>query len=354
MTDYYPILTRAIASLGRNSSEAREALYGRAREMLGRKLAELNPPLSRVEIIREMRALEAAIRQVSAEWSHADSASHEDTDFQAHAHLHADTQLEVPRPGPSRPTPESRQSKIVKDAQVPQRAVVGPSDINDVQTGERIRHTGPGEREKRKRGIWRSVARTLENLSGQTRSITTPALGRIRAWHIATGGLILLGFVLLIYIFGLAGLFKYVQVLVLLTSAALVLCIFVFVPMAVRPSSRIPAIYGLVGSSYLFGATTWFMCVVVTMEYWGLGGVILGLLLGVVGIIPLGVLLTVLHTDWSSTGIILFSILITVSSRLLGFGLAESLDTAEDNADARWLLFPRVKKAKAPKRAPAG
>ena len=67
MTDYYPLLKRAVDGLEKSSGEARRALYERARTALVDQLRGMNPPLAESEITRERLALEEAVRKVEAE-----------------------------------------------------------------------------------------------------------------------------------------------------------------------------------------------------------------------------------------------------------------------------------------------
>jgi hypothetical protein len=67
MTDYYPLIARAVAALDKNTGEARRGLYERARGALVAQLRGLDPPLTEAEITRERLSLEEAIRRVEAE-----------------------------------------------------------------------------------------------------------------------------------------------------------------------------------------------------------------------------------------------------------------------------------------------
>jgi hypothetical protein len=67
MTDYYPLIARAVTALDKNTGEARRGLYERARGALVAQLRGLDPPLTESEITRERLALEEAIRRVEAE-----------------------------------------------------------------------------------------------------------------------------------------------------------------------------------------------------------------------------------------------------------------------------------------------
>jgi hypothetical protein len=66
MTDYLPLLTRAVGGLGKNP-EGRRAVYDRARSALLSQLRSMNPPLAEAEITRERLALEEAIRRIEGQ-----------------------------------------------------------------------------------------------------------------------------------------------------------------------------------------------------------------------------------------------------------------------------------------------
>lgn len=67
MTDYRPLLARAIANLDPNTGEGRRAVYDRARTALVNQLRGMNPPLAEAEITRQRLALEDSIRKVESE-----------------------------------------------------------------------------------------------------------------------------------------------------------------------------------------------------------------------------------------------------------------------------------------------
>lgn len=67
MTDYHPLIARAVEGLEKNTGEARRALYERARTALVSQLRAIEPALSESEITRERLSLEDAIRKVEAE-----------------------------------------------------------------------------------------------------------------------------------------------------------------------------------------------------------------------------------------------------------------------------------------------
>jgi hypothetical protein len=67
MTDYHPLIARAVEGLDKGTGETRRALYERARTALVTQLRSVEPALSETEITKERLALEDAIRKVEAE-----------------------------------------------------------------------------------------------------------------------------------------------------------------------------------------------------------------------------------------------------------------------------------------------
>ena len=65
MADYYPLITKAIASLGLDATaQRRRTVYERARTALLAQLRTANPPFDEAKITRERLALEEAVRRV--------------------------------------------------------------------------------------------------------------------------------------------------------------------------------------------------------------------------------------------------------------------------------------------------
>jgi hypothetical protein len=66
MTEYLTLIQRAVDGLAKNNTEARRALYERARAALVAQLRSVEPALSGAEITKERLALEEAIHKVEA------------------------------------------------------------------------------------------------------------------------------------------------------------------------------------------------------------------------------------------------------------------------------------------------
>ena len=88
MTDYYPLIARAVEVLDRSTGEARRAVYGRARDALVAQLRSNQPALLEAQITKERLALEEAIRKVEAE---ATRKSHNESQAKQQANSRAAT-----------------------------------------------------------------------------------------------------------------------------------------------------------------------------------------------------------------------------------------------------------------------
>jgi hypothetical protein len=67
MADYYPLISRAVGELKKNTGENRRAIYERARTALLAQLRGVTPALEESDITRERLTLEESIRKVEAE-----------------------------------------------------------------------------------------------------------------------------------------------------------------------------------------------------------------------------------------------------------------------------------------------
>jgi hypothetical protein len=77
MADFYPLISRAVAGLTENTSQARHAVYERARSALLAQLRGVTPPLSEADIVWQRLSLEEAIRKFEGESARAASNSAE-------------------------------------------------------------------------------------------------------------------------------------------------------------------------------------------------------------------------------------------------------------------------------------
>ena len=82
---------------------------------------------------------------------------------------------------------------------------------------------------------------------------------------------------------------------------------------------------GIFLSSYLFGIVTWLTGFIVTYSVWGLLGVIIGCLLMGVGVVPLGIVASLLNGMWEPFFTLLVLAVVTFGSRLLGLAIAAGM-----------------------------
>jgi hypothetical protein len=100
----------------------------------------------------------------------------------------------------------------------------------------------------------------------------------------------------------------------------------------------IPKARGVVGlviyiSSYVYGLSAWIYGLAVTLALWGWLAVILGLFIGGVGVVPIGMLAAIFNGHWDIFGTLLFTVILTYGTRVLGHALANSADNARNNED---------------------
>ena len=95
MTDYYPLIARAVEEFGTSTEEARQALFERARNAVAQLRS--NSALLESDIAKECFALEEAIRTVEAE-----TAGKSRTEKRTKAAPTEGTPMTVPKLLPSR------------------------------------------------------------------------------------------------------------------------------------------------------------------------------------------------------------------------------------------------------------
>jgi lipoprotein-anchoring transpeptidase ErfK/SrfK len=67
MTDYYPVLLRAVTAPGAGDAQWRRAIYDHARQVIVKEMRARRPPARLADIAAEQVALEAAIKRVEAD-----------------------------------------------------------------------------------------------------------------------------------------------------------------------------------------------------------------------------------------------------------------------------------------------
>jgi hypothetical protein len=289
MVDYYALIARAVSRLPSNSSEARQTLYERALTALVGRLRENDPPISESEIERERLALEAAIRKVEE-----DASLSQIPDLSAAALLNKDGVSADGLP------------RIAQVAQTEADHTLPPSLslMGEGSQPERAPH--PSDR--RKKRIAHSIGNFGKALLGIACFVAAAVVG-------------------VVFVKGLAWFSYHIfDYFVLATQVTLMLGLFILLPLAFFRSTRIVSVYGFLISSHLLGLTTWILGFLTTLEYWGTIAVLIGLGLGIVGIVPLGMMASAFHADWWSLSAIVLGLFMTYGARDLAFNLAASLE----------------------------
>lgn len=106
-------------------------------------------------------------------------------------------------------------------------------------------------------------------------------------------------------------------------------CVVLLLPLSIFRATRKVACFGLYGASFIFGACTWIMGFSSTYFYWGGFGVMIGLILGIVGIVPLGILASLMNTDWYAVAFLVGGLVLTYGARAIALWLADKIDRYE-------------------------
>jgi hypothetical protein len=86
-------------------------------------------------------------------------------------------------------------------------------------------------------------------------------------------------------------------------------------PVAQAKVSKVGLLCTFLISSYLLGLTTWVLGMLVTLKYLETMGLMIGLSLGIVGVVPLGIVAAAINADWSMVAMILVGVLVTYGAR---------------------------------------
>jgi len=151
-------------------------------------------------------------------------------------------------------------------------------------------------------------------------------LSGIRVYAVGILGFLVILFIPVLIIHGGAWLGeKLLPWLNLLSMVMIVICIVLLVPLALIRPTRPLAGLGFFIASYVFGATGWFMGLLLTWSLWGSFAVLIGLLFLGVGVVPMGMLATLLKGMWPELGFLVVAVVLTFGLRILGHNLAEKV-----------------------------
>lgn len=112
----------------------------------------------------------------------------------------------------------------------------------------------------------------------------------------------------------------------ILTWVTLAIVIFILLPLAIPRTTRGFSSVAMFIASYVFGATLWMMGLLFTLSIWGIKAVIIGVLLGGVGVVPIAILATLFHGYWLPLVELILLTVATFGCRIGALSLAESLE----------------------------
>jgi hypothetical protein len=112
-------------------------------------------------------------------------------------------------------------------------------------------------------------------------------------------------------------------------DVALLICL-LLLPLSLFRRTRVVTLYSFFITSYIFGIGVWMYGFLVTYQLWGGAGLTIGLVLGLIGVVPLGILAAALHGIWYYVGELFFGLVITYGARAFALFLAKTLEPRPD------------------------
>ncbi len=101
-----------------------------------------------------------------------------------------------------------------------------------------------------------------------------------------------------------------------------VINLFILLPLSFFRKTGIFGGIGMYFSSFVFGLTLWFLGLLLTYFTWGFFGIFIGLMLGGIGVVPVGMLAMLFEGEFGFLIAMILLTIITFGSRILGIYLA--------------------------------
>jgi hypothetical protein len=115
-------------------------------------------------------------------------------------------------------------------------------------------------------------------------------------------------------------------------ALALAACVFLLLPLSIFTRTRPWAATGFLISSYIFGCLLWAFGCIVAFNSWGYNGLIIGLCLAGVGVVPVALLAALLHREWTLVFNLTIGLVLTFGVRYLSAHLL-ALKRAEESTE---------------------
>jgi hypothetical protein len=207
------------------------------------------------------------------------------------------------------------------------RAFLPSTSANHVLTGKRSLYSGFAPRSARSYPLLTSGCRLLAVSESK---LKRAAVG-VGGYAI---GLIVICVVLFLVVLLLRGMVwasdKMMPWLVTASGIALLVCIFIFLPLCIFRKTRPWAGVGYVYASYVFGLMLWAYSCLFVVYAWGYGALAVGLIFAGVGVVPVALLAAIFHAEWAVLLEVVVGIVLTFGTRFLGLWLTTPKQETEE------------------------
>lgn len=109
-------------------------------------------------------------------------------------------------------------------------------------------------------------------------------------------------------------------------AITLLISLVLLAPLSIIPPTRGFSAVGFMIASLAFGVILWLWGMAYTYSVWGLFGVIVGLVLLGVGVVPVAMFAALVHGDWGNLGMFVVTAVVTIGFRGLANWLAGKAD----------------------------
>ena len=113
------------------------------------------------------------------------------------------------------------------------------------------------------------------------------------------------------------------------------ICLLVLLPLSFFRTTRVFSLWGLMAASFVFGAFVWVWGFLVTYSLWGLLGLVIGLFIFGVGVVPVGIVAALLHGEWTTMCWLIGLVVLTFGTR--GYALYVAQRADQDAVDRSFL-----------------
>jgi hypothetical protein len=102
-------------------------------------------------------------------------------------------------------------------------------------------------------------------------------------------------------------------------------CLFILLPLGFFKTTRTFAATGFAVSAMIMGITVWLFSVLTVYQLWGFGGLIAGIILGIVGIVPEALIAAAMNHMWVAVGSVALGIALYFGLYVFGIYLRSTM-----------------------------